>query len=126
MTTRLSRACALLVVFGFSTVFMLLGAGATFLGQLLLAYRYDLNIASGIVVSLIMAVILLATQETGLGLPLTTGRLPPWVTVKTATSSLSAAMDAAAHVTTLEFVNGLYRVSSLIRPIILYQYSLEF
>jgi cytochrome c-type biogenesis protein len=37
-------------VLGFSTVFVLLGASATVLGQLLLSYRYELNIASGIVV----------------------------------------------------------------------------
>jgi cytochrome c-type biogenesis protein len=37
-------------VLGFSAVFVLLGASATALGQLLLKYRYELNIVSGIVV----------------------------------------------------------------------------
>lgn len=37
-------------VLGFSTVFVLLGASATALGQLLLGYRYELNIVGGIVV----------------------------------------------------------------------------
>src|SRR3546814_2691486 len=35
---------------GFSTVFILLGASATALGQLLLAYRYELNFVGGGVV----------------------------------------------------------------------------
>jgi cytochrome c-type biogenesis protein len=39
-------------VLGFSTVFILLGASATALGQLLLAYRYELNFAGGAVVIL--------------------------------------------------------------------------
>jgi cytochrome c-type biogenesis protein len=37
-------------VAGFSTVFIALGAGATALGQLLLRYRYEANIAGGIIV----------------------------------------------------------------------------
>lgn len=37
-------------VLGFSTVFVLLGASATALGQLLLSYRYELNIVGGVVV----------------------------------------------------------------------------
>src|SRR5918996_2235861 len=37
-------------VLGFSTVFVILGASATALGQLLLAYRYELNIIGGTVV----------------------------------------------------------------------------
>ena len=37
-------------VLGFSTVFVLLGATATALGQLLLAYRYELNIVGGAVI----------------------------------------------------------------------------
>lgn len=41
---------SLYFVLGFSTVFVLLGASATALGQLLLSYRYELNIVSGIVV----------------------------------------------------------------------------
>jgi cytochrome c-type biogenesis protein len=37
-------------ILGFSTVFIVLGAGATFLGQMLLSYRYELNIIGGIIV----------------------------------------------------------------------------
>ena len=37
---------------GFGTVFVLLGAGATALGRLLLAHRYELTIAGGVVVIL--------------------------------------------------------------------------
>ena len=37
-------------VAGFSTVFIVLGAGATALGQLLLRYRYEANIVGGIIV----------------------------------------------------------------------------
>lgn len=37
-------------VLGFSTVFILLGASATLLGQTLLAYRYELNIVGGAIV----------------------------------------------------------------------------
>jgi cytochrome c-type biogenesis protein len=39
-------------VLGFSTVFVLLGASATALGQLLLAYRYELNIVGGAIIVL--------------------------------------------------------------------------
>lgn len=39
-------------VLGFSTVFILFGASATALGQLLMSYRYELNIAGGAVVIL--------------------------------------------------------------------------
>lgn len=41
---------SLCFVLGFSTVFILLGASATALGQLLLAYRYELNIVGGAIV----------------------------------------------------------------------------
>lgn len=41
---------SLCFVLGFSTVFMLLGASATALGQLLLRYRYETNILGGIIV----------------------------------------------------------------------------
>ena len=37
-------------VFGFSTVFVILGASATTLGQLLLSYRYGLNLVGGAIV----------------------------------------------------------------------------
>lgn len=43
-------ALSLCFVLGFSTVFVLLGASATALGNFLLAYRYELNIAGGIVI----------------------------------------------------------------------------
>lgn len=49
-----SRAAGLSLcfVFGFSTVFVLLGASATALGQVLLAYRHELNIVGGGIVIL--------------------------------------------------------------------------
>jgi len=37
-------------VLGFSTVFILMGAGASLLGRMLLAYRYELNIVGGTIV----------------------------------------------------------------------------
>lgn len=43
---------SLCFVLGFATVFVLLGAGATALGQLMLNYRYELNIVSGLLVML--------------------------------------------------------------------------
>jgi len=39
-------------VLGFSTVFIILGASATALGQLLISYRYELNIAGGAIIIL--------------------------------------------------------------------------
>lgn len=45
---RLGRS--LWFIAGFSAVFVALGAGATWLGQALLAYRYELNIAAGALV----------------------------------------------------------------------------
>lgn len=48
---RLSAlALSALFVLGFSTVFVILGASATMLGQWLLAYRYEANLAGGTVV----------------------------------------------------------------------------
>lgn len=41
---------SLCFVFGFTTVFVLLGAGANILSSLLAAYRYEINIASGALV----------------------------------------------------------------------------
>ena len=41
---------SLCFVAGFSTVFIALGAGATSLGQLLLRYKYEANIAAGVIV----------------------------------------------------------------------------
>lgn len=53
MTMRLPAVgLSLCFVLGFSTVFVALGASATLLGQLLLSYRYELNIVGGTVVIL--------------------------------------------------------------------------
>ena len=41
---------SLFFVLGFSTVFVILGASATALGQLLLQYRYETNIVGGVIV----------------------------------------------------------------------------
>lgn len=41
---------SLCFVLGFSTVFILLGASATVLGQLLLSYRYELNLVGGAII----------------------------------------------------------------------------
>lgn len=50
---RLSElALSALFVLGFSTVFIALGASATALGQLLLAYRYEANIIGGAIIVL--------------------------------------------------------------------------
>ncbi|GBE42392.1 MAG TPA: cytochrome c biogenesis protein CcdA [Rhizobiales bacterium] len=50
-TTRLpALGLSFCFILGFSTVFILLGAGATLLGQLLLAYSYELNIVGGAIV----------------------------------------------------------------------------
>jgi len=43
---------SLLFVLGFSTVFVILGASATSLGRLLLSYRYEANLAGGVIVML--------------------------------------------------------------------------
>lgn len=43
-------ALSVCFVLGFSTVFVFLGASATALGQLLLAYRYELNLVGGAIV----------------------------------------------------------------------------
>ncbi len=43
-------AMSLFFVLGFSSVFILLGASATALGRLLLHYRYEANIAAGLIV----------------------------------------------------------------------------
>jgi cytochrome c-type biogenesis protein len=61
-------ALSLCFVLGFSTVFVILGASATALGQLLLAYRYELNLVGGVVVI-------------GFGL-FTLGVLRPWWLVR--------------------------------------------
>lgn len=43
---------SLCFVLGFSTVFILLGASATVLGQMLLSYRYELNLVGGAIIIL--------------------------------------------------------------------------
>lgn len=43
---------SILFVLGFTTIFVLLGASATALGQLLLAYRYETNLVAGAVIVL--------------------------------------------------------------------------
>ncbi len=43
-------ALSLCFILGFSTIFIALGASASAIGQLLLAYRYELNIVGGIIV----------------------------------------------------------------------------
>jgi cytochrome c-type biogenesis protein len=43
-------ALSLCFVFGFSTIFVILGASATALGQLLISYRYELNFVGGAIV----------------------------------------------------------------------------
>ena len=43
-------ALSLCFVLGFSTIFVILGASASALGQMLLAYRYELNITGGVIV----------------------------------------------------------------------------
>lgn len=43
-------ARSLCFVLGFSTIFVILGASASALGQLLLGHRYELNIAGGVIV----------------------------------------------------------------------------
>ncbi|MFN7085250.1 MAG: cytochrome c biogenesis CcdA family protein [Burkholderiales bacterium] len=51
ITSRLSAlVLSLCFVLGFSTIFIALGASATALGQLLLRYRYETNIAGGAIV----------------------------------------------------------------------------
>ena len=52
--TRLAAVrLSVFFVLGFSTVFVILGASATWLGQLLLAYRYEANLLGGAVVILL-------------------------------------------------------------------------
>src|SRR5713101_8061685 len=43
-------ALSLCFVLGFATIFVILGASATALGQLLISYRYELNLVGGAVV----------------------------------------------------------------------------
>ena len=53
-TTSLAAVrLSLFFVLGFSTIFVILGASATSLGQLLLAYRYEANLVGGAIVTLL-------------------------------------------------------------------------
>lgn len=47
---RAALCLSICFVFGFSTVFVILGASATALGQLFLSYRYEANIVAGAIV----------------------------------------------------------------------------
>lgn len=49
---RKAIGMSLYFVLGFSTVFMILGASATALGQMLLSYRYELNFVGGAIIIL--------------------------------------------------------------------------
>lgn len=49
---RQAISMGLYFVVGFSTIFMALGASATALGQMLLSYRYELNLVGGAIVIL--------------------------------------------------------------------------
>lgn len=49
---RQAFSMGLYFVVGFSTIFMALGASATALGQMLLSYRYELNLVGGAIVTL--------------------------------------------------------------------------
>lgn len=53
---------SLYFVLGFSTVFVILGASATALGQLMLSYRYELNLVGGAIVVLFGLVMLGMTR----------------------------------------------------------------
>lgn len=55
---RKAIGMSLYFVLGFSTVFMILGASATALGQLLLSYRYELNFVGGAIIILFGLVML--------------------------------------------------------------------
>ena len=59
---------SMLFVLGFTTVFVVLGASATALGQLLLAYRYQTNIVAGSVI------VLFGLLMIGVGLSMLRGR----------------------------------------------------
>lgn len=87
-------ALSLFFVLGFSTVFIVLGASATALGQLLISYRYELNIIGGAVVILF-----------GLFL---TGLLRPSLMMREARfrASLPGGRPIAAYVLGLAFAFG--------------------
>lgn len=81
-------------VLGFSTVFIALGASATALGQLLIAYRYELNIIGGVVIMLF-------------GLFLMGWVRPSWMQGETRFhASLPAGRAASAYVLGLAFAFG--------------------
>jgi cytochrome c-type biogenesis protein len=69
---------SLCFVLGFSTVFVILGASATSIGQLLLSYRYEANLIGGAVVTL-------------LGLFMMGLARLPWCSASSVCTSISAA-----------------------------------
>ena len=81
-------------VLGFSTIFILLGASATLLGQLFLSYRYELNIVAGVVVI-------------GFGL-LTLGVIRPWWLLRDLrfNTSLAGGQPIAAYLLGIAFAFG--------------------
>jgi cytochrome c-type biogenesis protein len=87
-------ASSLCFVLGFSTVFVLLGASATMLGQLLLSYRLELNIVGGAIVI-------------GFGL-FTLGVLSPWWLQRDFrfAASLSGGRPIAGYVLGMAFAFG--------------------
>tara|TARA_R110000787_G_scaffold262422_10_gene368042 strand:+ start:5197 stop:5934 length:738 start_codon:yes stop_codon:yes gene_type:complete len=77
---RKTICMSLYFVLGFSTIFMILGASATALGQILLSYRYELNLVGGGIVVLFglfmigMAQIALMQREARIHLVITGGQ----------------------------------------------------
>jgi len=64
MSSRVSAAAlSVLFVLGFSTVFIALGASATALSRVLLAYRYEAGIAGGALVTLFGLVMLIGVER---------------------------------------------------------------
>ena len=79
---------SLLFVFGFSTVFIILGASATTLGQLLLHYRYETNIVGGAIIFIfglfMLGLLHLSLLQRDLQFHLNTSdrRLCPWACLR--------------------------------------------
>ena len=89
-----SAVLGLCFVLGFSTVFIVLGASATALGQMLISYRYELNLVGGAIV------ILFGLFVTGL-------IRPPWMMREARFhSDLPGGGAASAYVLGLAFAFG--------------------
>lgn len=86
---------SLCFVLGFSTVFVLLGAGANALSQFLLSYRYEANLAGGLIV------ILFGMLTTGLFRPLLLQRDLRWHS-----ASLPSGNPGAAYLLGIAFAFG--------------------